>query len=81
MIINLVEGRRLSSDKHQFTLEKRRMVKGEEIWTPYAYYGTLKHAVKGIPQQLLKESDAKGLTEVLLVLRQTERKLLQALGE
>ena len=87
MIIQLTEDRRISSDSHQFTLEKLRKVKSKETgeledkWTAYSYYGTLKAALKSVPTQPLKESDANGLTEVLRTLRQTEHKLLQALGE
>ena len=87
MIIQLTENRRISSDSHQFTLEKLRKLKNRETgeqedkWVAYAYYGSLKAALKSVPTQLLKESSAIGITEVLRVLRQTERKLLQAMGE
>ena len=87
MIINLTENRRISSDSHQFTLEKLRQLKNRETgeiedkWVAYSYYGTLKAALKRVPTQLLKESSANGITEVLRVLRTTERKLLEAMGE
>ena len=81
MIIELTKSRRLSSDGRQFTLDKLRIVKEQEIWTPYMFFNSLRQAAKVIPQQLLKESTAVGVKEILLVLRQTERKLLQALGE
>ena len=81
MKIMFTEDRRLSSDSHQFTLDKRRVVKGVDIWTPYAYYGSLRQALRCIPQQLLKESDAEGVMEILRVLRRTEKRLLEAMGE
>ncbi len=81
MIIKLTEDRRLSSDSHQYSLDKRRTVKGEEVWLAYKFYGSLGAAVRAVPEQLLKESSAQGLHEVLLFLRTLERKLLVMLGE
>ena len=81
MIIQLTGDRRLSSDSHQYTLDKRRVVKGEVVWRSYKFYGSLGAAVKAVPEQLLKESSAEGLHEVLLFLRTLERKLLCMLGE
>lgn len=81
MIIQLTEDRRLSSDVHQFTLEKLRKFKDEHKWVAYKYYGSLRQAIRSVPTQLLKESDANGLTEVMRTLRQTELKLLERLGE
>lgn len=81
MIIQLTEDRRLSSDIHQFTLERLRKFKDEYKWVAYKYYGSLRQAIQSVPTQMLKESNANGLTEVLRTLRQTENKLLQRLGE
>lgn len=81
MIIQLTDDRRISSDVHQFTLEKLRKFKDEYKWVAYKYYGSLRQAIQSVPTQLLKESDANGLTEVMRTLRQTEVKLLERLGE
>lgn len=81
MIIQLTENRRISSDPHQFTLEKLRKVKDGHKWVAYKYYGSLSAAIQSVPTQLLKESDANGLTEVLRMLRQSEIRLLKMLGE
>lgn len=81
MIIQLTDDRRISSDVHQFTLEKLRKFKDEYKWVAYKYYGSLRQAIQSVPTQLLKESDANGLTEVMRTLRQTEIKLLERLGE
>lgn len=81
MRLQLTENRVITSDIHGYQLCKQATVKGELILRPYRYYGTLSAAVKSIPEQMLKESDANGLTEVLQVLRATEHKLLENLGE
>lgn len=81
MIINLTDDRRLSSDAHQYQLEKKRTVKGEPVWVAYKYYGSLRKALKSVPEQLLRESAANGITEVLRQLRTIERRLLEVVGE
>lgn len=81
MIIRLTDDRRLSSDAHQYQLEKKRTVKGEVRWVAYKYYGTLRSALQSVPEQLLRESTANGITEVLRQLRTIERRLLEVVGE
>lgn len=81
MIIQLTDERRLKSDPNQYMLEKLRVVKGEVTWVPYKYYGSLNTALRSVPEQLLMESSANGITEALRQLRTIERKLLEAIGE
>ena len=83
MKLQLTETHRLVSDKHCYKLQKQTISKktGKATWKAYRYYGSLASVFKNVPEQLLRESDANGLPEILKTLRATEHQLLTHLGE
>jgi|14_taG_2_1085336.scaffolds.fasta_scaffold00463_20 hypothetical protein len=80
MEIKINESYRIVSDKRQYILQKRKVVKNEVFWVGHMYFGTLESAFKAIPEQFLKDSDAKGWSECAEVLKSTKTALLEALS-
>lgn len=80
MKLQLTKDRQLTSDTYGYQLRKKVTIKGEEQWQSYLYFGNMASAIKQVPEQILRESDAEGITEILRFLRSTETKLLNSLG-
>ena len=69
MFIQLNEDRAITSDANQFMLNKSKLRKKEnsdgkeQYWEPYLYFGSMRLVLARVPEQLLKEINAKGWSE------------------
>ena len=71
MELKLSKDRLIRSDKRQYMICKPVTLDGKKVWQPYMYFSTLENALKVVPEQMLKESDAKGWDECKAVLTRT----------
>ena len=71
MEIILSKDRLIRSDKRQYMICKPVTLKGKKEWQPYMYFTTLELLLRSVPEQMLKESDAKGWAECKAVLTRT----------
>ena len=81
MIINLTGDRRIITDTYGYNLQKLGINKGDPVWTSYKYYMTLQGLCKGVSEQLLRETDAIGLPEIITALKGLEKVIGQAVEE
>ena len=78
MEIQLSETRKVTSDQHGFQVRRLHISKGVSTWVAYMFFGSLKAALKAIPDAMLKESNAKGWKECKQVLDTTREEILEA---
>jgi orotate phosphoribosyltransferase-like protein len=71
MIINLDDNFRLTADKYQWIMQKKRMRKNKDTgdesvdWKSISYHATPTQAINFHADRLLRASDCTGVTEAL----------------
>ena len=61
MIIPINDKYRLKSDEYQWIIERKRTRKGEEDWQARLFYPTVKAAVQGLGELMVRQSKANTL--------------------
>ena len=84
MIIPVDNEHRISSDRHQWIIQERKIVqsgnnKGKERWEAMAYYATLQGAVNGLVQLKLRLANTETLADALDYMETLSNKLTRAL--
>ena len=80
MILQLTEDRRIGSNASGFNLQRQKRTKKGLTWQQYRWYPTLEMTLSHVPEQLLRESDANGTTEILATLRSFEQRIMKSFG-
>jgi hypothetical protein len=62
--IKITNSLRMKSDDRQWILVKMGLVKGEEVWTNFAYYYSFDTAVSEAGNYLLRIGNAKSMEEL-----------------
>ena len=78
MIIPINEQYRLTSDEYQWIIQKRRTRKGKEDWEARLYYPSLKAAVEGLGELMVRQSKANTLVDALTAIENIATALSQA---
>ena len=78
MIIPINEQYRLTSDEYQWIIQKRRTRKGKEDWEARLYYPSLKAAVEGLGELMVRQSKANTLVDALAAIENIATALSQA---
>ena len=79
MIIPINVQYRIVSDEYQWIIQRKRTRKGKEDWQARLYYPTLKAAVEGLGELMVRESKAQTLTDALTHVDHVATTLSQAL--
>ena len=79
MIIPINARYRIVSDEYQWIIQRIRTRKGKEDWQARLYYPTLKAAVEGLGELMVRESKAQTLTDALTHVDHVATTLSQAL--
>ena len=79
MIIPINDRYRISSDEYQWIIQTKRNRKGKEDWQARLYYPTLKTAVEGLGELMVKQSKADTLVSALVAVEEVATQLSQAL--
>ena len=79
MIIPINEQYRLRSDEYQWIIEKQRTRKGKEDWQGRFFYTTVKAAVEGLGELMVRRSKANTLVDALKEVEKVTTTLSQAL--
>ena len=79
MIIPVNEQYRLRSDEYQWIIEKKRTRKGKEDWQGRFFYTTVKAAVEGLGELMVRQSKANTLVDALEAVENVATTLSQAL--
>ena len=79
MIIPINDKYRLKSDEYQWIIERKRTRKGEEDWQARLFYPTVKAAVQGIGELMVRQSKANTLVDALEAVENVATTLSQAL--
>ena len=66
MIIPINERYRLTSDEHQWIIQKKRYRNERECWESRLYYPNLNAAVKGLGEMMVRQSKADTLAPIAL---------------
>ena len=67
------------SDNHQWIIQKRRKKIDQEIWESVSFYPTLLAALNSLGESLVRDSDAEGLSEALVAVKNVTTTLSHAL--
>ena len=78
MIIPINEQYQLTSDEYQWIIQKRRTRKGKEDWQARLYYPSLKAAVEGLGELMVRQSKANTLADALAAIENIATALSQA---
>ena len=78
MIIPINEQYRLTSDEFQWIIQKRRTRKGKKDWEARLYYPSLKAAVEGLGELMVRQSKANSLVDALAAIENIATALSQA---
>ena len=78
MIIPINEQYRLTSDEFQWIIQKRRTRKGMKDWEARLYYPSLKAAVEGLGELMVRQSKANTLVDALAAIENIATALSQA---
>ena len=65
MIIPINARYRIVSDEYQWIIQRKRTRKGKEEWQARLYYPTLKAAVEGLGELMVRQSKADTLVSAL----------------
>ena len=65
MIIPINARYRIVSDEYQWIIQRKRTRKGKEDWQARLYYPTLKAAVEGLGELMVRQSKADTLVSAL----------------
>ena len=79
MIIPINDKYRLKSDEYQWIIERKRTRKGEEDWQARLFYPTVKAAVQGLGELMVRQSKANTLVDALEAVENVATTLSQAL--
>ena len=79
MIIPINARYRIVSDEYQWIIQRIRTRKGKEDWQARLYYPTLKAAVEGLGELMVRESKADTLVSALAAVEEVATQLSQAL--
>ena len=79
MIIPINDKYRLKSDEYQWIIERKRTRKGREDWQARLFYPTVKAAVQGIGELMVRQSKANTLVDALEAVENVATTLSQAL--
>ena len=79
MIIPINERYRLTSDEHQWIIQKKRYRNERECWESRLYYPNLNAAVKGLGEMMVRQSKADTLASALEAVENVATTLCQAL--
>jgi len=79
MIIPINARYRIVSDEYQWIIQRIRTRKGKEDWQARLYYPTLKAAVEGLGELMVKQSKADTLVSALAAVEEVATQLSQAL--
>ena len=78
MIIPINEQYRLTSDEYQWIIQNIRTRKGKEDWEARLYYPSLKAAVEGLGELMVRQSKANTLVDALAAIENIATALSQA---
>ena len=79
MKLPINEQYRISSDAHQWILQKTRTRKGVKDWESITFHGDLDDLIKDLGNRMVRESDATTLAEALVAIENVTTTLSQAL--
>ena len=79
MIIPINAQYRIVSDEYQWIIQRKRTRKGKEDWQARLYYPTLKAAVEGLGELMVRQSKADTLVSALAAVEEVATQLSQAL--
>jgi len=79
MIIPINDRYRITSDEYQWIIQKMRNRKGKEDWQARLYYPTLKAALEGLGDLMVRQSDVATLADALVEVENVTTTLSQAL--
>ena len=79
MIIPINDRYRISSDEYQWIIQTKRNRKGKEDWQARLYYPTLKAALEGLGELMVRQSDVATLADALAEVENVATTLSQVL--
>ena len=79
MIIPINDRYRITSDEYQWIIQTKRNRKGKEDWQARFYYPTLKAALEGLGELMVRQSDVATLADALAKVENVATTLSQAL--
>ena len=79
MIIPINERYRLTSDEHQWIIQKKRYRNKRECWESRLYYPNLNATVKGLGEMMVRQSKADTVADALEAVENVATTLCQAL--
>ena len=79
MIIPINTQYRIVSDEYQWIIQRIRTRKGKEDWQARLYYPTLKAALEGLGELMVRQSDVATLVDALVEVENVATTLSQAL--
>ena len=79
MILPINDVYRIASDNHQWIIQRRRKKKDQEIWESISFYPSLSSALNSLSESLVRGSDAEGLAEALVAVKNVTTTLSHAL--
>ena len=79
MIIPINARYRIVSDEYQWIIQRIRTRKGKEDWQARLYYPTLKAAIEGLGELMVRQSKADTLVRALAAVEEVATQLSQAL--
>ena len=79
MKLPINEQYRISSDAHQWILQKTRTRKVVKDWESITFHGDLDDLIKDLGNRMVRESDATTLAEALVAIENVTTTLSQAL--
>ena len=79
MIIPINTQYRIVSDEYQWIIQRIRSRKGKEDWQARLYYPTLKAALEGLGELMVRQSDVATLADALAEVENVATTLSQAL--
>ena len=79
MIIPINDRYRITSDEYQWIIQTKRNRKGKKDWQARLYYPTLKAALEGLGELMVRQSDVATLADALAKVENVATTLSQAL--
>ena len=79
MILPINDVYRIASDNYQWIIQRRRKKKDQEIWESISFYPSLSSALNSLSESLVRGSDAEGLAEALVAVKNVTTTLSHAL--
>ena len=79
MIVPITEQYRVTTDPHQWIIQKRRTRRGGEEWESQTYHPSFQSALQSLGEHLVRASDTQTLEEALVAVENVTTTLSQAL--